>query len=230
MPSDPNSPKLAYGINEASTASILRELRNRKNVAALALEFTVLTAARTGEVVGATWAEVDLEKAVWTVPACRMKAGREHRVPLSPRALDILRKIKGLGGAWVFPASKGRQLSGMAMAILLRQIHPDETVHGFRSVFRDWAANCTSHPHEVCEMALAHTTANKAEAAYRRSDFFEERRRLMEEWADYCAGEEVLESQNAKINSAGIVRSSNGVIRQPDSGMAGSPFSTLIGE
>jgi integrase len=230
MPSDPNSPKLAYGIDEASTASILREVRKHKTIAAFALEFTVLTAARTGEVVGATWAEFDLDKAVWTVPACRMKAGMEHRVPLSPRALDILRKMKDLGGAWVFPASKGRQLSGMAMAMLLRQMHPDVTVHGFRSIFRDWAANCTAHPHEVCEMALAHTTANKAEAAYRRSDFFEERRRLLEDWADYCACEGVIEAQNAKNNTAGIVRSSNGVIRQPDSVMAGSPFSTLIGE
>ena len=230
MPSDPNSPKLAYGINEASTAYILRELRKQKTIAAFALEFTVLTAARTGEVVGATWDEVDLEKAVWTVPACRMKAAREHRVPLSLPALDILRKMKGLGRAWVFPAFKGQQLSGMAMAMLLRQMHPDVMVHGFRSIFREWAANCTAHPHEVFEMALGHTTANKAEAAYRRSDFFEERRRLMEEWADYCAGDGVIEPENAKINSSGIVRSRNGVIRQPDSGMAGSPFSTLIGE
>ncbi len=230
MTADPNIPKLAYGINEACKAYTLRDARKQKNIAALALEFTLLTAARTGEVVGATWAEVDLDKAVWTVPACRMKAGREHRVPLSPRALDILRKMKGLGGAWVFPASKGRQLSGMAMAILLRKIHPDVTVHGFRSVFRDWSANCTSHPHEVCEMALAHTTANKAEAAYRRNDFFEERRRLMEEWADYWASQAVIEAQNAKANSARIAQSSNGVILQPDSGMAGSPFSTLIGE
>ena len=230
MPSDPNIPKLAYSINEACKAYTLRDARKQKTIAAFALEFTVLTAARAGEVVGATWAEVDLDKAVWTVPACRMKVGREHRVPLSPRTLDILRKMKDLGGAWVFPASKGRQLSGMAMAMLLRQMHPDVTMHGFRSIFRDWAANCTSHPHEVCEMALAHTTANKAEAAYRRSDFFEERRRLMEEWADYWASQAVIEAQNAKVNSARIAQSSHGVIRQPNSGVTGSPASNLIGE
>ena len=230
MTADLNIPKLAYSINEACRASTLRELRKQKTIAAFALEFAVLTVAHTGEVVGATWAEVDLDKAVWTVPACRVKVGREHRVPLSPRALDILRKMKDLGGAWVFPAPKGRQLSGMAMAMLLRQMHPDVTMHGFRSIFRDWAAKCTVYPHEVCEMALAHTTANKAEAAYWRSDFLEERRRLMEEWADYWASQAITEAQNAKVNSARITGSSNGVIRQPDSGMAGSPFSTLIGE
>ena len=230
MPSDSNIPKLAYSINEACGASILRELRNRKNIAALALEFTVLTAARTGEVVGATWAEVDLVKAVWTVPACRMKAGMEHRVPLSPRALDILQQMKDLGGAWVFPGSKGLQLSGMAMAMLLRRMNSDVTVHGFRSIFRDWAAKCTTYPHEVSEMALALTTANKAEAAYRRSDVFEERRCLMEDWADYCAGAGFVEAETAEASSAGVVRRNNGVIRRPSSGMAGSPSSTLIGE
>jgi len=230
MPSDPNIPKLAYSINEACKACPLREVRKQKTIAAFALEFTVLTAARTGEVVGATWAEVDLDKAVWTVPACRMKVGKEHRVPLSPRALDILRKMKDLGGAWVFPASKGRQLSGLAMAMVLRRMHSDITVHGFRSVFRDWAAECTAYPHEICEMALAHTTANKAEAAYRRGDVFEERRSLMEDWADYCAGAGFLGAEKAESSSAGVVQRNNGVICRPSSGMAASPSSSLIGE
>ena len=201
----PARPRLSRGHHKAApyggVPEILRELRSHKAVGALALEFTVLTAARTGEVIGAAWEEVDLEKAVWTVPASRMKAGREHRVPLSPRALEILRQMKDLGGAWIFPGSKGRQLSGMAMAMLLRRMNSDVTVHGFRSSFRDWAAECTAYPHEVCEMALAHTIANKAEAAYRRGDVFEKRRRLMEEWATYCAGEGISEAEIIPIRT-----------------------------
>jgi len=201
----PARTRLSRGHHKAApyggVPEILRELRSHKAVGALALEFTVLTAARTGEVIGAAWEEVDLEKAVWTVPAGRMKAGREHRVPLSPRALEILRQMKDLGAAWIFPGSKGRQLSGMAMSMLLRRMNSDVTVHGFRSSFRDWAAECTAYPHEVCEMALAHTIANKAEAAYRRGDIFEKRRRLMEEWATYCAGEGVSEAEIIPIRS-----------------------------
>ena len=201
----PTRPRLSRGHHKAApyggVPDILRELRSRKAIAAMALEFTVLTAARTGEVIGAAWDEVDLEKAVWTVPASRMKAGREHRVPLSPRALEILRQMKDLGGEWIFPGSKGRKLSGMAMAMLLRRMNTDVTVHGFRASFRDWAAECTAYPHEVCEMALAHTIANKAEAAYRRGDLFEKRRRLMEEWATYCAGEGISEAEIIPIRS-----------------------------
>lgn len=162
-------------------------LRQMNSAAALALEFTILTAARTGEVLGATWAEVDMDRAVWTVPAARMKAGREHRVPLSPRALEILKLTKKLGGVWLFPGQKGKQMSGMTMAMLLRRAGMDVTVHGFRSAFRDWAAETTAFPHDVCEAALAHTIGNKAEAAYRRGDLFEKRRLLMDDWAEYCA-------------------------------------------
>jgi integrase len=165
------------------------ELQSRKAIAALALEFAVLTAARTGEVLGAAWGEVDFEKAVWTIPAGRMKAGKEHRVPLSPRAVEILEATKPLGKDWLFPADKGGALSSMAMAMLLRRMKVDATVHGFRSAFRDWAAECTGFAHEVCEMALAHAIGNKAEAAYRRGDLFEKRRRLMGDWAGYCSGE-----------------------------------------
>ncbi len=170
----------------AQMSEFFEMLRQMNSVAALALEFTILTAARTGEVLGATWAEVDMDRAVWTVPAARMKAGREHRVPLSPRAVEILKLTKKLGAEWLFPGQKGKQMSGMTMAMLLRRAGMDVTVHGFRSAFRDWAAETTSFPHDVCEAALAHTVGDKTVAAYFRSDLFEKRRRLMEEWARYC--------------------------------------------
>lgn len=162
-------------------------LHKRGAVAALALEFTILTAARTGEVIGAKWDEVDLDKAIWTIPASRMKAGKEHRVPLSPRAVEILKSTQGLRKEWLFPATKGGKMSGMAMTMLLRRMKVDVTVHGFRSGFRDWAVECTGYAHEVAEMALAHTIENKVERAYRRGDLFDKRRRLMDDWATYCA-------------------------------------------
>jgi hypothetical protein len=169
-------------------------LRQRQAVAAFALEFTILTAARSGEVYNARWGEVDLARGVWTVPAARMKAGREHRVPLVPRAMAILRAMLALAGgpppdpaAFLFPGHHpGKPLSSMSMSMLLRRMEREETVHGFRSTFRDWAAERTSFSHEVCEMALAHTIANKAEAAYRRGDLFDKRRELMQAWADWC--------------------------------------------
>ena len=161
-------------------------LHQRAAVAALALEFAILTAARTGEVIGAKWGEVDLEKAVWTIPASRMKAGKEHRVPLSPRAVEILNAVQELRQEWLFPAVRGGTLSGMAMSMLLRRMQVDVTVHGFRSSFRDWCAESTGYGHEVAEMALAHTIDNKVERAYRRGDLFEKRRRLMGDWATFC--------------------------------------------
>lgn len=161
-------------------------LRKREAVAALALEFTILTAARTGEVMGARWDEVDLDKAIWTIPAGRMKAGKEHRVPLSPRATDILKATEGLRKEWLFPSLNGGKMSGMAMAMLLRRMKADVTVHGFRSSFRDWCAECTGFAHEVAEMALAHSIDNKVERAYRRGDLFDKRRRLMQDWAHFC--------------------------------------------
>jgi integrase len=162
-------------------------LHQREAIAALALEFTILTAARTGEVIGAKWDEVDLDKAIWTIPASRMKAGKEHRVPLSSRAVEILRATQRLRKEWLFPAIKGGKMSGMAMTMLLRRMKVDVTVHGFRSGFRDWSAECTGYAHEVAEMALAHTIENKVERAYRRGDLFDKRRRLMDDWAAYCA-------------------------------------------
>ena len=167
--------------------ALVRALNEREAVAALALEFTILTAARTGEVIGARWSEVDLAKGTWTVPADRMKAAKEHRVPLSPRAVAILEGLQPLGSEWLFPGAKGHKLSGMAMAMLMRRMKVDATVHGFRSGFRDWAAECTAYAHEVAEMALAHTIENKVERAYRRGDLFDKRRRLMDDWATYCA-------------------------------------------
>src|SRR6056297_3512905 len=189
----PARAKLSRGHHKAVPYSalpdLIGQLQARSAVAALALEFTVLTAARTGEVIGATWSEVDMDAATWTLPAARMKAGREHRVPLSDRAVDILKQTKKLDCAYLFPGQRGAQMSGMAMSMLLRRMGVDATVHGFRSSFRDWAAECTGYPHEVCEMALAHTVGNKVEAAYRRGDLFEKRRRLMVDWAAFCAGE-----------------------------------------
>lgn len=171
----------------AAIPAFVGELHNRKAVAALALEFTILTAARTGEVIGAMWDEVDLDKAVWTIPANRMKAGKEHRVPLSPRAVEILKGTQALRKEWLFPAIKGGKMSGMAMTMLLRRMDVPVTVHGFRSGFRDWAAECTGFAHEVAEMALAHTIESAVERAYRRGDLFDKRRRLMDDWATYCA-------------------------------------------
>jgi integrase len=144
-------------------------------------------------VLGATWAEVDLQQAVWTIPAKRMKAGREHRVPVAPAALAILRTLAALqpgGGpaAFVFPGGKeGKKLSDMALTMTLRRMNrADLTAHGFRSTFRNWAAERTSYQREVAEAALAHTLGNKVEAAYRRGDLFEKRVRLMAEWATFC--------------------------------------------
>nr|WP_294352206.1 tyrosine-type recombinase/integrase [uncultured Sphingomonas sp.] len=142
---------------------------------------------------GASWAEIDLGSAAWTVPATRMKAGREHRVPLSRPAVDLLLRLDAARDAEraspadpVFASNKsGKPLSGMAMAMLMRRMGAAVTVHGFRSAFRDWASETTGFPHEVCEMALAHTIANKAEAAYRRGDLFNKRAELMDAWARY---------------------------------------------
>ena len=187
----PARSKLTRGHHKAmaydAIPAFIAELRGREAVAAMALEFATLTATRTSEVLGATWTEVDLDKAIWTIPAERMKAGKEHRVPLSPRAVEILETVMALGKHMLFPAVNGGRLSVMAMAMLLRRMKVDATVHGFRSGFRDWAAECTGYAHEVCEMALAHTIGNKAEAAYRRGDMFEKRRRLMADWATFCA-------------------------------------------
>ena len=188
----------------AAIPAFMAQLREREAMAALALEFVILTATRTSEVLGATWAEVDLDKAIWTVPATRMKAGKEHRIPLSPRAVEILEAVKPLDKASLFPADKGGKLSTMAMSMLLRRMKLDCTVHGFRSGFRDWAAECTGYAHEVCEMALAHVIGNKSEAAYRRGDMFDKRRRLMADWATHCASDGAAGAKVTPIRGAAV--------------------------
>ena len=156
----------------------------------LSFEFLVLTAARSGEVRNARWTEIDRTGAVWTVPGERMKAGREHRVPLSPRALEVLdeaaERLAG-GGDLVFPSPTGRVANHSLMAILLRELAIGAVPHGFRSSFRDWAAECTDAPREVCELALAHVNSDRVEAACRRTDLFDRRRVLMNDWAAYVA-------------------------------------------
>jgi integrase len=174
----------------AEIAAFTAELRQQEGVAARALEFAILTAARTGEVIGAKWDEIDLGEPLWAVPAERMKAGKEHRVPLSDAAIAILegmRKIRQ--GDHIFPGGKaGRPISNMAMLMLLRRMgRGDLTAHGFRSSFRDWAAERTTFPAEVAEMALAHAVSDKVEAAYRRGDLFQKRRQLSDAWAKFCA-------------------------------------------
>jgi integrase len=169
-------------------ADFMTQLKEQEGVAARALEFTILTAARTGEVIGATWSEINFDERLWTVPADRMKAGKEHRVPLSDAALAILEQMQAIRqDDFIFAGGKARRpISNMAMAMTLRRMgRGDLTVHGFRSTFRDWAADRTGFPAEVAEMALAHTIGDKVEAAYRRGDLFQKRRQLMDAWAKF---------------------------------------------
>ena len=175
----------------AEVAAFMRDLRTRPGTAARALDFTILTAARSGEVRGMTWGEIDLQNKLWTVPAARMKAGEEHTVPLSDAATAVLNAINEDGLApkdFVFPAPRGGSLSDMTLsAVLKRMERASITVHGFRSTFRDWAGDKTEFEREVVEMALAHTITSAVERAYRRGRALEKRRELMAAWADYCA-------------------------------------------
>ena len=176
----------------SEVGAFLTRIRQEKGIAALALEFLILTATRTSETIGAQWSEIDLRKKVWTIPADRIKAGKEHRVPLSEPALAILKalaKTRDENVAHVFPSPRnGQPLSNNALLALLKRIkRQDITAHGFRSTFRDWAAEQTNYPRDVAEMALAHAIGDKVEAAYRRGDLFEKRSRLMAEWASFCA-------------------------------------------
>jgi integrase len=162
-------------------------LRKQEGVAAKALEFLILTAARSNEVFGAHWAEIDLEKAVWTIPAARMKANREHRVPLSPAAIELLKSLYTEdNNPFIFIGSRGGAIGPKVMLRLLAQLRDGVTVHGFRSAFRDWCGEMTAFPADVAEAALAHSRG-KVEAAYQRGDLFNKRRKLMEAWANYCA-------------------------------------------
>jgi integrase len=184
----------------AEIGAFMEQLRGRKHsIAALALEFCILTCARTDEVLKAVWNEIDFDTTTWTVPAGRIKAGREHKVPLSKRALEILQEARAISNAidgkvaaskYIFanPVS-GKHLSSSALLALMqiRMKRPELTVHGFRSCFRDWAAEVSHFPAEAAELALAHKVADKAEAAYRRGSMFNKRRLMMEAWASYCA-------------------------------------------
>ncbi len=194
----PDRSALSRGHHEAmaidDVPAFMTELRAASGLSARALEFTILTAARSGEVLGAQWGEFNADLTVWTIPAIRMKAGKEHRVPLPSSAAAILRDLQAVRldryGEVVFPGQKaGLPLSNMAMEMTLRRLKRPVTVHGFRSSFRDWASERTNFPSEVCEKALAHTIVSKVEAAYRRSDLLDKRRPLMDAWAAFCGGE-----------------------------------------
>ena len=164
-------------------------LHKAEGMGARALELTILTAARSGETRGAAWSEIDLKAGTWIVPAERMKAKKEHRVPLSMQAVALLKELPREDGVeLVFPAPRGGQLSDMTLTAVLRRMQVDCTVHGFRSTFRDWAGDRTHHPRDMIEFALAHALDDKTEAAYRRSDALEKRRVMMQEWADFVDG------------------------------------------
>ena len=174
----------------ADLPNFIGALRQQKGIGAAALEFVILTASRTSEVIGATWSEINFETRVWSIGQERMKAGRAHRVPLTANAINILRRMEKIkDGEAVFPGQKpNSHLSNMTLLSILRKMgRPDLTTHGFRSTFRDWVSESTDFSREVAEMALAHTIDSKVEAAYRRGDLFEKRRILMQHWANYCS-------------------------------------------
>ena len=188
----PKRTKLSKGHHAAmpfgQLPAFVAKLRDNKSMSALALEFAILTAARSGEVYGAAWQEFDLGEAVWTIPANRMKAAEEHRVPLSQRALEIIKQLsEHKTSDYVFAGRSNKPMSNMAMAMLLRDMAPCTTVHGMRSAFRDWAGEMTHFPREVAEMALAHKVGDQTERAYRRGDALEKRRELMQQWHHYLS-------------------------------------------
>lgn len=173
----------ALAANEIS--EFILKLAQIEGQGARALEFAILTAARSGEVRGATWSEIDIKGKIWTIPASRMKAGKEHRVPLSSAAIKLLESLAVTESELVFPSPRGGKLSDMTLTGVLRRMKVNVTAHGFRSTFRDWVAESTNFPNEVAEMALAHTISNKSEASYRRGDLFEKRAVMMEEWSRF---------------------------------------------
>lgn len=183
-------------LSTDEVGAFMARLRHQAGMGAKALEFVVLTAARSGEVRGATWSEIDMDAAVWTISATRMKAGREHRVPLSGPAMKLLKALPHVEGSdLVFCAPRGGELSDMTLTACMRRMEVDAVPHGFRSTFRDWASERTNYPRDVAEMALAHAIGDKVEAAYRRGDLFEKRRRMMRDWATFLA----------KVETPGVV-------------------------
>ena len=194
-PGKVSKPKHHPAVRVDDMPAFIKALRQHDGLSPKALEFVVLTAARSGEVRGATWAEIDLEAAVWTVPKERMKAGKEHRVPLNTQAIKLLEAMPRIEGTeLVFPAPRGGQLSDMALTALTRRMNFRDDAgrvcvpHGFRSSFRDWVFERTDYPRDLAEAALAHALENKVEAAYRRGDALERRRAMMQAWANYCEG------------------------------------------
>ena len=194
-PGKVSKPKHHPAVRVDDMPAFIKALRQHDGLSPKALEFAVLTAARSGEVRGANWAEIDLEAAVWTVPPERMKAGKEHRVPLNTQAIKLLEAMPRIEGTeLVFPAPRGGQLSDMALTALTRRMNFRDDAgrvcvpHGFRSSFRDWVFERTDYPRDLAEAALAHALENKVEAAYRRGDALERRRAMMQAWANYCEG------------------------------------------
>jgi integrase len=190
LPRQPKRDKHFAALPYEKLPAIMAELEATISIGRLALRFAILTACRSGEVRGATWAEIDFTRRIWTIPAGRMKAGKEHVVPLSDAAVEILRAAEPFRGrnkdAFIFPGKPGKPLSDMTLTKVLRDMgHTEITVHGFRSTFRDWAAEQTATPGDVVEAALAHTIRNKVEAAYRRTNYLEKRRGLMNEWGAF---------------------------------------------
>lgn len=172
----------------ADIGAFMPKLRKAEGMGARALEFAILTACRSGEVRGATWAEIDLDAAIWTIPAERMKAGKPHSVPLSDAVVAMLKAMpRIIGTNYVFPAPRGGQLSDMTLTAVLRRMDLNVVPHGFRSTFREWAGESSGHPREVIEHALAHQLADKAEGAYQRGSLFPKRVKLMQDWANFCA-------------------------------------------
>lgn len=189
----------------AELPEFMAELRQRPAVSARALEFAILTAARSGEVRGATWEEIDLDAAIWTIPADRMKAGKPHKVPLCPAAVEILREIPQLEGSeLIFTAPRGGKFSDVALTALLKRMEIKATAHGFRSTFKDWAREQTAFADEVSELALAHVNSDATRAAYARSELIDKRRQLMQEWANYCRNGKQVSASVAAIGEARV--------------------------
>ncbi|HZF43642.1 MAG TPA: integrase arm-type DNA-binding domain-containing protein [Sphingomonadaceae bacterium] len=190
LPRQPRKDGHFAALPYSEAPAFIARLKERHSAGRLALEALILTAARSGEIRGATWSELDLEAGVWTVPAVRMKMGRVHSVPLSPGAVDVFKRAQALrvpASDLVFPGQNLKKpLSDMTLLKILRDMDLGVTVHGFRSAFRDWVAEQTDYPGEVAEAALAHTVGNKVEAAYRRTDFMDKRRSLMRAWGAFC--------------------------------------------
>jgi integrase len=186
----------------------MKRLRELQGTGARALEFGILTAARSGEVRGATWDEFDFDEGVWTVPAERMKGKKEHRVPLSPAALALAKSMPKMAKSnYVFAAPRGGVLSDMTLTAVVRRLEAPAVPHGFRSTFRDWASETTNYPNHVAEMALAHFIGDKVEAAYRRGDLFKKRTRMMNDWATFCA----------RVEAKGLIRTTTWTTKTPTS-------------